>query len=160
MHTELDALQQNNTWSMVPLPFGHQPIGCKWVYKIKYKSDGTIECYKAHIVAKGYTQVEGINYQETFSPIAKLTTLHCLLTVAAARHWFTHQLDVQNAFLYGDLHEIIYMEPPPSLRRQGEDMVCRLNKSLYGLKQASRSWFSTFFESIQKSGYQLSTVKS
>lgn len=154
MNAELEALEQNNTWSLVPLPSGHKPIGCKWVYKIKYKSDGTIERYKARLVAKGYTQVEGIDYQETFSPTAKVTTLRCLLTVAAARNWFIHQLDVQNAFLHGDLHELVYMEPPPGLRRQGENVVCRLNKSLYGLKQASRNWFSTFSEAIQKAGYQ------
>jgi hypothetical protein len=156
MNAELEALEQNNTWSLVPLPSGHKPIGCKWVYKIKYKSDGTIERYKARLVAKGYTQVEGIDYQETFSPTAKVTTLRCLLTVAAARNWFIHQLDVQNAFLHGDLHELVYMEPPPGLRRQGENIVCRLNKSLYGLKQASRNWFSTFSEVIKKAGYQQS----
>ncbi|BBH09643.1 cysteine-rich RECEPTOR-like protein kinase 8 [Prunus dulcis] len=117
MTAELEALQHNNIWSLVPLPVGHKPIVCKWVYKIKYKSDGTIERYKARLVAKGYTQIEGIDYQETFSPTAKLTTLRCLLTVAIARHWFIHQLDVQNAFLHGDLHEVVYMELPPGLRR-------------------------------------------
>ena len=85
MHAELMALQQNNTWTMVPLPAGHKPIGCKWVYKIKYNSDGTIERYKACLVAKGYTQIEGIDYQETVSPSAKLTTLRCLLAVANAQ---------------------------------------------------------------------------
>ncbi|BBG93322.1 wall-associated kinase 2 [Prunus dulcis] len=151
MHAELEALQQNNTYSMVPLPIGHKPIGCKWVYKIKYKSDGTIERYKARLV-------EGIDYQETFSPTTKLTTLRCLITVAAARNWFVHQLDVQNAFRNGDLHEVVYMELSPGLRRQGENIVCRLNKSLYGLKHASRKWFSTFSDSVQKAGYQQSKV--
>lgn len=105
MATELKALKDNNTWSLVPLPMGHKPIGCRWVYKIKYNSDGTIERYKACLVAKGYTQVKGIDYKDTFSPKAKLTTLRCLLTVAAARNWFTYQLDVQNAFLM-----VIYMK--------------------------------------------------
>lgn len=122
MDTELEALQLNNTWTLVPLPKGHKPIGCKWVYKIKYRADGEIERYKARLVAKGYDQIEGIDYQETFSPTAKLTTLRCLLTVATARHWCIHQLDVQNAFLHGNLHEIVYREPPHGLilRRQGK----------------------------------------
>ncbi|KAI5334321.1 hypothetical protein L3X38_024454 [Prunus dulcis] len=148
MNAELKALQHNNTWSMVPLTASHKLIKCKWVYKIKYKSDGTIELYKARLVAKGYTQVEGVDYLKTFSHIAKLTTLLCMLTVAAARNSFIHQLDVLNTFLHGDLHEEVYMKPPPSLRRQGENIVCRLNKSLYGLKQASINWFSTFLDTV------------
>lgn len=153
MDAELQALQRNNTWSLVSLPAGHKPIGCRWVYKIKYHSDGTIERYKARLVAKGYTQIAGLDYKETFSPTAKLTTLRCLLTIAAARNWFTLQLDVQNAFLHGNLQEIVYMEPPPGLRRQGENMVCRLNKSLYGLKQASRNWFSVLSGALKSAGY-------
>ena len=86
MNTELKALQQNNTWTLVPLPSGHKPIRCKWVYKIKYKFDRTIEHYKARLVAKGYNQVEGTDYRETFSLTAKLTTLRCLLIVAAAKN--------------------------------------------------------------------------
>ena len=156
MTAELNALQQNHTWTLVPLPAGHKPIGCKWVYRIKYHSDGTIERYKARLVAKGYTQVEGVDYIETFSSTAKLTTLRCILAVAASRNWHIHQLDVQNAFLHGDLHEEVYMDPPPGLRRQGEHLVCRLNKSLYGLKQASRNWFSKFSSAIQQAGFQQS----
>ncbi|KAJ8899694.1 hypothetical protein K2173_019392 [Erythroxylum novogranatense] len=116
MDEELTALELNKTWTITPLPADHKPIGCKWVYKIKYRSDGNIERYKARLVAKGYTQLEGIDYRDTFSPTAKLTTLRCLLTVAAARNWFIHQLDVQNAFLHGSLHEIIYMDLPPGHR--------------------------------------------
>jgi hypothetical protein len=153
MQAELDALARNNTWSLVPLPADHKPIGCKWVYKIKYNSDGSIERYKARLVAKGYTQVEGVDYLETFSPTAKLTTVRCLLAVAASRNWFIHQMDVHNAFLQGDLDEVVYMDVPLGLRRQGEHMVCRLNKSLYGLKQASRNWFAKFSCAIQKAGF-------
>jgi hypothetical protein len=156
MQAELDALEQQNTWTLMLLPSGHKPIGCKWVYKLKYKSDGMLDRYKARLVAKGYTQIKGIDYQKTFSPTAKLTTLRCLLTMASARGWFIHQLDVQNTFLHGDLSEVVYMDLPPSLHRQGEHLVCRLNKSLYGLKQASRNWFSKFSTSIQAAGFQQS----
>ena len=119
---ELSALQLNQTWTLTPLPTRQKPIGCKRVYKIKYNSDGSVDRYKARFVAKGYTQIEGVDYYETFSPTAKLTTLRCLLTIAAARNWFTHQLDVQNAFLHGTLHEIIYMDLPPGHHRQGRTL--------------------------------------
>ncbi|WJZ91571.1 hypothetical protein VitviT2T_010631 [Vitis vinifera] len=153
MAAELHALEQNHTWTLTPLPSGHRPIGCKWVYKIKYNSDGTVERYKARLVAKGFTQREGIDYKETFSPVAKLTTVRCLLAIAAVRHWSLHQMDV-HAFLHGDLLEEVYMQLPPGFCRQGETpMVCRFNKSLYGLKQASRSWFQKFSATIQQDGF-------
>ncbi|KAM1364809.1 hypothetical protein ACFX2F_043330 [Malus domestica] len=153
MNTELRALEDNQTWSMVSLPTGHRAIGCKWVFKIKYNSDGTIEQYKARLVAKGFTQREGIDYKETFAPVTKLITVRCLLTVAAVRHWPLHQMDVQNVFLHGELHEEVYMLPPPGYRRQGERVVCRLQKSLYGLKQASRNWFQKFSSAIHDIGF-------
>ncbi|CAL2227718.1 unnamed protein product [Prunus armeniaca] len=156
MQTELDALAANNTWTIMPLPSGHRAIGCRWVFKIKYNSDGTVERYKARLVAKGFTQREGIDYKETFAHVAKLITVRCLLSVAAIRNWSLHQLDVQNAFLHGDLQEEVYMQPPPGFRRQGERVVCRLNKSLYGLKQASRSWFHKFSHAIQEIGFHQS----
>ena len=115
MQSELAALAANHTWSLTPLPPRKQPIRCRWVYKIKRRSDGTIERYKARLVAKGYTQLEGIDYHDTFSPTAKMLTVRCLLALAAAQDWSLHQLDVNNAFLHGDLHEEIYMCPPPGL---------------------------------------------
>ncbi|XP_028054816.1 uncharacterized protein LOC114259023 [Camellia sinensis] len=124
MQTELDALAHNNTWSLVPLSTGHKSIGCKWVYKIIYKSDSSVECYKACLVAKGYTQIEGVNYLETFSPTAKLTTIHCLIVVADSCNWPIHQMDVHDAFLHGDLDEVIYMYILHGLHRQGENTVC------------------------------------
>ncbi|CAL2238958.1 unnamed protein product [Prunus armeniaca] len=153
MYSELHALESNHTWTITTLPPGKEPIGCKWVYKIKHRSDGSIERYKARLVAKGYTQTEGIDYHDTFSPIAKMVTVRCILALAAAQNWSLHQLDVHNAFLHGDLHEEMYMSLPPSCRRHGENLVCRLNKSLYGLKQASGQWFAKFSEAIQAAGY-------
>ena len=119
MHKEIQALQVNHTCSFVPLPPHKQPIGCKWVYKIKLNPDGTVERYKARLVAKGYSQIEGVDYRETFAPVAKLTTVRVLLSVAALQGWHLHQLDVNNAFLNGDLYEEVYMQIPLGFGRKG-----------------------------------------
>ena len=105
MQDELQALAANNTWQLTPLPLGKKTIGSKWVYKIKYHSDGTVERHKARVVAKGFTQLEGLDFLDTFAPVAKLTTLRLLLAIATTKNWILKQLDVNNAFLHGDLHE-------------------------------------------------------
>uniref|UniRef100_A0A2N9I8R7 Integrase catalytic domain-containing protein n=1 Tax=Fagus sylvatica TaxID=28930 RepID=A0A2N9I8R7_FAGSY len=110
---ELEALQKNKTWALVVLPEGKKTVGCKWIFSIKYKADGSIDRYKARLVAKGYTQTYGIDYQETFSLVAKLNTVRVLLSLAANLDWPLHQLDVKNAFLHGDLEEEVYMDIPP-----------------------------------------------
>ncbi|CAN1263655.1 Retrovirus-related Pol polyprotein from transposon TNT 1-94 [Linum perenne] len=156
MDSELTSLHKTQTWSLVPLPHGKKPIGCKWVYKIKYKADGSIERYKARLVAKGYTQTAGIDYVETFAPVAKMTTVRVLLSIAAIKGWELHQLDVNTAFLHGDLYEEVYMSPPPGLILSAPNLVCKLNKSLYGLKQASRQWNFKLTEFLLGSGYSQS----
>lgn len=140
MNVEIKALQDNSTWELTDLPPGKTLIGCKWVYKIKLRVDGSVESYKARLVAKGYTQQLGIDYIETFSPVARLTTIRTFLAVAASRAWHIHQLDINNAFLHGDLDEEVYMVLPPGFQGEKPNQLCRLLRSLYGLKQASQQW--------------------
>jgi len=110
MQAEIGALEENHIWTLVELHPHKKPISCKWVYKVKFKSDGQVELYKACLVAKGFTQCEGLDYHETFSPVAKLTTVRLLFVLATAKNWHLHQLDVNNAFLHGTLNEEIYMQ--------------------------------------------------
>ena len=110
MDEEMAALYGNDTWDLVPLPKDKKTIGCKWVYKVKHNSDGSISRYKARLVAKGYAQTHGIDYEETFAPVAKMATVHSVIAVAAAKGWFLHQMDVKNAFLHGELQEEVYMD--------------------------------------------------
>ena len=113
MNEEMKALQKNSTWEVVDLPEGKKPVGCRWVFNIKYKADRTIERCKARLVAKGYTQTYGIDYMETFAPVAKINTVRILLSLAVNLDWPLHQFDVKNAFLHGNLQEEVYMELPP-----------------------------------------------
>ena len=112
MAKELAALERSGTWDLVSLPSGVRRITCKWVYKIKTRSDGSLERYKARLVARGFQQEQGRDYDETFAPVAHMTTVRTLLDVASVRHWSISQLDVQNAFLNGELREEVYMQPP------------------------------------------------
>nr|KYP33449.1 Retrovirus-related Pol polyprotein from transposon TNT 1-94 [Cajanus cajan] len=137
MSEEITALENNNTWTLVPLPKHKRPIACKWVYKLKHNADGTVDRHKARLVAKGFTQQAGVDFTDTFSPVAKLTTVRTLLAVAAVKQWHLIQLDINNAFLNGDLEEEIYMAVPQGYKSPKEGLVCKLQKSLYGLKQAS-----------------------
>ena len=141
MKSELQALENNGTWSITFFLLGIHPIRCKWAYKIKYHVDDTLEIYKAYLVVKGYNQQQGIDYLDVFSPIAKLVIVKVFLTLATIFCWTLVQLDVNNAFLYDDLLEEVYMSLPLSYHREGESLptnvVCRLHKSLYGLKQVS-----------------------
>ncbi|KAL0401351.1 UNVERIFIED_CONTAM: Retrovirus-related Pol polyprotein from transposon RE1 [Sesamum latifolium] len=125
VHAEITALEKNNTWSVIELPPNKKAIGCCWVYKFKLKLDDRVERCKARLVAKGYNQIEA--------------TVRVFLAMAASKGWPIHHFDVNNAFLHGNLDEDIYMQPPEGYQVP-RGYVCKLQKSLYGLKQASRKW--------------------
>ena len=131
MDKEIEALEVTNTWSLVPLPLGKSPIGCKWVYRVKYLLDGSIERYKARLVAKGFKQKFGLDYFETFSPVTKSVSVQIVLTLAAVKGWFLHQMDVNNAFLHGDLNEDVYMCLPPGFHSKGANVVCKLKTRVF-----------------------------
>ena len=155
MNLELQALQANHTWDLVSLPPGKKPIGSKWVFKVKLKANGDLERCKARLVAKGFNQKHGIDYEETFSPVVKMNTVRSLIAVAASKHWPLFQLDVNNAFLHGDLKEEVYMKVPEGMDNP-DKLVCRLKKSLYGLKQASRQWHEKLAQSLHALGFSKS----
>ena len=139
------------------LPSSVKPIGCRWVYKVKHNVDGSIERYKAHLVAKGYNQIEGLNYFDTFSAVAKVIIVRLVIVLASINHWFLHQLDVSNAFLHGDRHEDVYMTIPPGVSTSKPNQVYKLPKSLYGLKQASMKWYEKLTGLLLNNGYQQAT---
>ena len=158
MKEEIQALEENKTWEVVTLPVGKKAIGCKCVYKIKYKANGEVERFKARLVAKGYSQQDGLDYQETFSPVVKMVTVRTVLTLAASKGWDVQQMDVYNAFLQGDLVEEVYMQIPQGFSHlhAGDQPVCKLLKSLYGLKQASRQWNVKLTQALLVAGFQQS----
>ena len=154
---EMSAFVKNGTWESVDLPRGKKIVGCKWVFTIKCKADGSIERHKARLVAKGFTQMHGLDYQETFAPVAKVNSIQILLSLAANLGWPLHQLDVKNVFLNGNFDEEVFMEPPPGFEQTiGKGKVCRLIKSLYGLKQSPRAWFERFGEVVKNLGFKQS----
>ena len=141
---------------MVELPRGRQPITSKWVFKVKYTPSGLLERYKARLVARGFSQQYGIDYEETFAPTLHFNSLCMLLAIAAYKDWHIHQMDVVSAYLAGELEEEIYMEPPECLpydQSYSKRIVCRLIKGLYGLKQSGRVWNTTFWTTLMSLGF-------
>ena len=112
MEEEIKALNDNQTWDLVPRPNKVKPISCRWVYKVKTRPDGSVERYKARLVARGFSQQYGLDYEETFSPVAKITTVRVLLALAACKSWKLWQMDVKNAFLHDEFDKDIYIEQP------------------------------------------------
>jgi len=153
----MNALERNQTWEIVKLPKEKKTVGCKWVYALKYKANGSLERYKVRLVAKGFTQTFGIDYQETFAPVAKMNTIRILFSLSANLGWWMQQYDVKNAFLHEELEEEVYMDPPPGFSHSLlPNQVCRLKKALYGLKQSPRAWFERFTKAMVFMGYRQS----
>jgi histone deacetylase 1/2 len=155
MQEEIDALHKNDTWHFVPYKKGMNIIDSKWVWKIKRKDDGSIDRYKGRLVANGYRQRYGLDYEDTFSPVAKIATIRLVLLVAVSRGWCLRQLGVQNAFLHGVLEEEVYMRQPPGFEdKKRPHYVCRLDKALYGLKQAPRAWYARLSTKLCHLGFK------
>lgn len=154
VNNEMQSLTKNNTWTLKNLPEGRTAIDCKWVFRRKSDAHGNPGEYKARLVAKGFSQRQGFDYNETYSPVAKLTTFRIILAVANENDWILHQMDVKTAFLNGNLNEEIYMKQPEGFAKG--NLVCKLNKSLYGLKQASRMWNERFHTFVTKLGFRRS----
>ena len=155
INDEMDSILSNNTWELVDLPPGSKPIGCKWVFRRKYHTDGTIQTFKARLVAKGFRQKEGIDYFDTYAPVARTTSIRILFALASIHNLYVHQMDVKTTFLNGDLNEEVYMEQPEGfVLPKYEHKVCRLVKSLYGLKQAPKQWHEKFDQAIMSNGFR------
>ena len=152
MDSEINSLRENDTWDITSLPKNRKALRCKWIYKIKRNPDGSIDKYKARLVAIGYSQKEGIDYNKTFSPVAKLSTIRILLSIAANEGLSLRQFDVSTAFLYGTVKEEIYTRQPKGYN-DGTSNVCRLKKSLYGLKQAPKCWNECIHNFLIETGF-------
>jgi hypothetical protein len=139
MKDEIKSMSINKVWDLEPIPKGAKPVGCKWVYKTKHDSQGNIERFKARLVAKSFTQREGIDYNETFSLVSCKDFFRIIMTLVAHYDLELHQMDVKTTFFIGDLDKNVYMAQPKGFVMEGKErMKCRLKKSIYGLKQASR----------------------
>ncbi|GJT04459.1 zinc finger, CCHC-type containing protein [Tanacetum coccineum] len=153
---EIGSIMENNTWVLSDLPPGCKPLGCKWIFKRKMKFDGTIDKFKARLINQGFRQKEGIDYFDTYVPVARITTIRLLLALAAIHNLVIHQMDVKTTFLNGDLDEEVYMKQPEGFVMPGnKHKVCKLVKSLYGLKQAPKQWHQKFDEVVLSSGFLL-----
>uniref|UniRef100_A0A2N9HQK3 Reverse transcriptase Ty1/copia-type domain-containing protein n=1 Tax=Fagus sylvatica TaxID=28930 RepID=A0A2N9HQK3_FAGSY len=154
MNIEFDALLKNHTWKLVPPSPSQNLISCKWVFKVKRHADGSIERFKAWLVAKGFHQQPDIDYAETYSPVIKPTTVRTILSIAISAGWSIRQIDIQNAFLHGHLFEDVFMAQPPGYQHPSYPThVCKLQKAIYGLKQAPRAWFSRLSSRLLQLGF-------
>ena len=157
--SEYKSLIDNHTWDLVPPPGDKNVVGSKWVFKVKRKADGTVQKFKGRLVAQGYTQSPGTDYDEVFAPVVRYASIRSLLAVANICNWEINQMDVKTAFLQGNLNEEIYMKQPDGfIDPEKPDYVCKLNKGIYGLKQAARCWNNSINDYLLSNGYTKSTA--
>ena len=157
MENEIKSLKEHGVWDLVKLPEGRKTVGCKWIFKVKQDADGNVDRYKARLVAQGFSQKEGEDYDETFSPVVRFESIRTVIALAAQLGLSLHQMDVKTAFLNGELKEKIYTRQPPGYVVQGkETYVCLLYKSLYGLKQSARCWNEELDSQLKKMGFSQS----
>eukprot|EP00253_Pinus_taeda_P014487 PITA_14487 len=159
MQEEYQSIMKNGVWEIVPKPSDKLIVTSKWIYKIKHAVDGSIDKYKARFVARGFSQKGGIDYEETFAPTARYTTIRSLVSLATTMGWNIHKMDVKTAFLIGTIDEEVYIEQPKGFEvNSRESHVCRLKKALYGLKQAPRAWYARMDKYLLRTGFVKSTV--
>ena len=151
---EINALQKHGVWELCELPPSWKAVSCRWVYRVKTNTDGSVHKYKAHLVAQGFSQQPHLDYTETFAPVAKFTSLHAVLAQAAAEDMEVHHMDISSAFLNGDLEEETYMAQPEGFAAPGQEhLVCHLKKSIYGLKQSPRQWYKKLHPTFLALGF-------
>ncbi|KAE8693687.1 hypothetical protein F3Y22_tig00110794pilonHSYRG00085 [Hibiscus syriacus] len=158
---EYDALLRNNTWTLTTLPEDQTVVGCKWLFKVKSNSDGSVQRYKARLVAKGFSQIPGYDFKETFSPVIRFSTFNTILAIAVNNGWTLRHIDINNAFLNGDLLEDVYMQQPSGfeeVNEHGKPFVCKLQKALYGLRQAPRNWHVKLKQNLVQMEFMVSRV--
>jgi hypothetical protein len=157
MQSEIDAVEKNCTWELADLPRGHSVITLKWVFKLKRDESGAIVKHKARLVARGFVQREGIDFDDTFAPVAGMESVRLLFALAAQEGWRVHHMDVKSAFLNGDLKEEVYVHQPPGFAIPGkEGKVLCLRKALYGLRQAPQAWNAKLDSTLKGMGFEQS----
>jgi hypothetical protein len=155
MDEEFDQMEKNYTWELVPRPNNKNVISTKWVFMNKLNEDGQVTRNKARLVCKGYAQIEGIDFEETFSPVARMEAIRLLLAYACSKNIKVYQMDVKSSFLNGELEEEVYIEQLEGFQlSEKTDYVCKLKKALYGLKQAPRAWYSRLDNYLQQAGFR------
>jgi hypothetical protein len=155
MLKEYRSIIKNNVWDIVSRPKDKSMVSSKWIYKIKHAADGSVEKFKARFVARGFTQKEGINYEETFSPVVRYTSIQAIISLASVLGWKLHQMDVKTTFLNGKIEQEVFVEQPDGfvLHNKGTH-VCKLRKALYGLKQAPKVWYDRIDGFLKSPGFQ------